>query len=81
MVFMKNKDRIKITKEKKAEMISAIKNHFLNERSEEPGELACTLLLNFIIEELGPEFYNQGVYDAYKYMNERCEDLLSIQLY
>jgi uncharacterized protein (DUF2164 family) len=27
---------------------------------------------------LAPEFYNQGVYDACKYINERSEDVLSI---
>lgn len=78
---MKNNSRIKLTKEKKEEMISAIKDFFLNEREEELGDLASNLILNFVIEELAPEFYNQGVYDSYKYMNDRNEDLLSIQIY
>lgn len=78
---MRNKDKFELTKEKREEMISAIKNYFLNERDEELGDLASNLILNFIIEELAPEFYNQGVYDSYKYMNERIEDLLSIQKY
>ena len=62
-------------------MITAIKNYFLNEREEELGDLASNLMLNFIIEELAPEFYNKGVYDSYKYISERAEDLLSIQKY
>jgi uncharacterized protein (DUF2164 family) len=78
---MMDKSKIKLTKEKKGEMVSAIKNYFLNEREEELGDLASNLILNFIIEELAPEFYNQGVYDSYKYMNDRNEDLLSIQIY
>lgn len=78
---MKDKNKIKLTKEKKEDMISAIKNYFLNEREEELGDLASNLMVNFIIEELAPEFYNQGVYDSYKYMNDRNEDLLSIQIY
>jgi len=78
---VKNNSRIKLTKEKKEEMISAIKDFFLNEREEELGDLASNLILNFVIEELAPEFYNQGVYDSYKYMNDRNEDLLSIQIY
>ncbi len=80
-IFMSDKSKIKLNKEKKEEMISAIKDYFLNERDEELGDLASNLMLNFIIEELAPEFYNQGVYDSYKYMNERTEDLLSIQIY
>jgi len=76
---MKNNNKIKITEEKKENMISAIKNYFLNERDEDLGDLASNLILDFITDELAVEFYNQGVYDSYKYMNERCEDLLSIQ--
>ena len=75
---MKNKERITLSKEKKDEMISGIKNFFLNERDEELGDLAAILILKFITEELAPEFYNQGVYDAYKYINERNEDVLTI---
>ncbi|APM39998.1 DUF2164 domain-containing protein [Clostridium kluyveri] len=78
---MRNNNTIKLSKEKKEEMISLIKNYFLEERGEELGDLASGLILRFIIEELAPEFYNQGVYDSYKYMNDRIEDLLSIQKY
>lgn len=78
---MRDKSKIKLSKEKKEEMTSAIKDYFLNERDEELGDLASNLILNFIIEELAPQFYNQGVYDSYKYINEKTEDLLSIQIY
>jgi len=76
---MKKNNKIKITEEKRVNMISAIKNYFSKERDEDLGDLASILILDFIIEELAAEFYNQGVYDSYKYMNDRCEDLLSIQ--
>jgi uncharacterized protein (DUF2164 family) len=75
---MRKKDTIKLTKEKKEFMISTLKEYFLKERDEELGDLSSGLLLDFIIEELAPEFYNQGVYDSYKYIGERVEDLLSI---
>lgn len=77
---MNNKDRIKLSKEKRDEMLSALKYYFLKERDEELGDLASSMILDFIIEELAPEFYNQGVYDSQKYMNDRVEDLLSIQI-
>jgi len=73
--------KIKLNKEKREEMISKIKNYFLEEREEELGDLACGMILDFIIEELSSEFYNQGVYDSYKFMNDRIEDLLEIQTY
>jgi uncharacterized protein (DUF2164 family) len=78
---MKNNNKITITKEKRDEMISAIKNYFSKEREEEIGDLASSLILDFIIEKLAPEFYNQGVYDSYKYIGNMIDDLLSIQKY
>lgn len=75
----KKEAAIKLSKEKREDMISSIKEYFLNEREEEIGDLSASLLLDFITEKLAPEFYNIGVADSYRYMNERCEDLLSIQ--
>ncbi len=76
---MKKNDKIKLTQEKKEYMIEAIKNYFSNERDEELGDLASAMILDFFIDELATEFYNQGIYDSYVYMNDRCEDILSIQ--
>ena len=75
----KKTNTIKITKEKRVYMISEIKNYFFIERNEDLGDLASVLILDFITEKIAPEFYNQGVLEAYKYMNERVEDMLSIQ--
>jgi uncharacterized protein (DUF2164 family) len=76
---MRNENTIKITREKRDEMITAIKNYFLNERNEEIGDLRAGLMLDFIQEELAPEFYNQGVSDSYTFMQDTIEDLLSIR--
>ncbi|CAB1242782.1 conserved hypothetical protein [Clostridiaceae bacterium BL-3] len=78
---MRGKSKIKLGKETKKDMVDKIKKYFLNAREEELGDLAAGLILEFVIEELAPEFYNQGIYDSYEYMNERVEDLLSIQRY
>ncbi|MGE5396988.1 MAG: DUF2164 domain-containing protein [Chitinophagales bacterium] len=72
---------IKLSKEQKQEMISAIQTYFLKERDEQLGELAAHLILDFFLKALGPKIYNQGVYDSYKYMTDRIEDLLSLQKY
>jgi len=76
---MKKNDKIKLSQEKKEYMIEAIKTYFSNERDKELGDLASAMILDFFIDELATEFYNQGVYDSYVYMNDRCEDILSIQ--
>jgi uncharacterized protein (DUF2164 family) len=72
-------NKIKLSKEKRAEMITSIKGYFENEREEEIGDLASGMMLDFFIEELAVEFYNQGVWDSHIYMNDRVEDLLGIQ--
>ncbi|MBU7006601.1 DUF2164 domain-containing protein [Phosphitispora fastidiosa] len=72
-------NKIKLTKEKREDMIASIKTYFSKERDEELGDLASGFVLDFIIEKLAPEFYNQGVQDSYAYMNEKIEDLLEIQ--
>ena len=62
-------------------MIAAIKEYFLNEREEDLGDLAAALILDFFIEKLAPEIYNQGVQDSYIYMTEKVQDLFEIQKY
>ncbi|MGI5839505.1 MAG: DUF2164 domain-containing protein [bacterium] len=68
-----------VSKEKKDGMIKEIKAYFQAEREEEIGDLGAGLLLKFILEKLAPEFYNQGIYDSYQYMQDRAEDLLGLQ--
>lgn len=77
--MMRTDGKLSLSKEKKEHMVAAIKRYFLKEREEEIGDLAAGLLLTFITEEIAPEFYNQGVYDAYGYMGERLEEMLEIQ--
>jgi len=76
---MKNKNTIKLSKEKRELMINEIKAYFSKERDEDLGDLGAALILDFIEEKLATEFYNQGVFDAYQYMNDRMEDVLGLQ--
>ncbi|MEX1307990.1 MAG: DUF2164 domain-containing protein [Eubacteriales bacterium] len=77
---MRKKDPITLSKEKKAAMAEVVKLYFFEERDEELGDLAASLFVDFVVEKLAPEFYNQGVYDAYRFLNERCEEVLGIQI-
>ena len=73
------KNKFELSKEKRDQMVGEIKSYFENEREEELGDLAASLILDFFIEKLAPEFYNQGVYDSYQFMTDKVEDLLGIQ--
>lgn len=73
------KRKFEISKEKRDELKDEIKKYFYEERDEELGDLASNMILEFFIEKIAPEFYNQGVFDSYKYITDRAEDLLGIQ--
>jgi len=75
---MRYENPIELTKEQRENMISEIKSYFSTEREEDLGDLAAGFILDFIMEKIASEFYNQGVYDSYKYMKESAEDLLAI---
>jgi len=51
----------KLDKDERADAIARLQDYFRKERDEGLGELAASLLLDFIEAELGPYFHNQGV--------------------
>lgn len=66
---------IKLSKERRKELIAAIKAYFLEHHDEEIGDLKAGLLLDFFLKKLGPSIYNQAVKDAQAYFQQRVEDL------
>jgi len=76
---MNNREIFKLSKERRVEMIGLIKQFFQTERDEEIGDLAASAVLEFMLEKLGKELYNEGVKDSYSYMNDKIIDVLGIQ--
>ncbi|MEI6101331.1 MAG: DUF2164 domain-containing protein [Eubacteriales bacterium] len=76
---MKKTQKFNLSKEKRDQMVSSIKRYYENEKEEKISDLAAALLLDFFTNELAVEFYNQGVYDSYLFLNSKAEDLLGIQ--
>jgi uncharacterized protein (DUF2164 family) len=50
-----------------------LQEYFASERDEDLGELAVMLLYSFVAEKIGPYFYNLGLSDA----RRRIEQLLA----
>ncbi len=73
------KKPLKFDDETKKRMIEQIKSFFEEERGEDLGDLAAMLVLDFFMEDIGIEAYNQGVRDALRYMSERVEDGYSLE--
>ena len=72
--------RVKLSDGRKELMRGKIVEHFSAERDEDLGQLASQLILDFIIDELGADFYNQGVEDAHAYVLDKLEDLYALQI-
>ncbi|HZK54950.1 MAG TPA: DUF2164 domain-containing protein [Desulfosporosinus sp.] len=70
---------IELSKDVRSVLMEHLKRYYWNDRSEELNNLGAELLLDFIVNEIGPYIYNKGVEYAYDYMNERTEDLLGLQ--
>ncbi len=64
-----------IKEEKKTEYIKKIISFFLDERNEEIGIIAAGKILDFFNQELGKEYYQQGIKDAKKLLKEKMEDM------
>jgi len=72
---------MKLDKLQKKEMVGKLQTYFLAERSEELGELAASLLVDFIVSDLSAPIYNRAVADAYALMSERLEELFELEKY
>ncbi|MBC8016368.1 MAG: DUF2164 domain-containing protein [Sporomusaceae bacterium] len=71
--------KFKLEKEVKEHIVLDIQKYFLDERDEEIGNLSAELLLQFMIEKIGPAIYNQGVRDAHSLVSKNLEDLYGLE--
>ncbi len=56
-------DAFELTKQQRTAAISSMQRYF-EENLEPIGDLPAGLLLNFFLEEIGPDLYNQAISDA-----------------
>jgi uncharacterized protein (DUF2164 family) len=66
---------MELSKEARADAIASIKRYFEENMSEAIGDLPAGLLLNFIVEEIGPAIYNRAIADAQRRMELHVSDL------
>jgi uncharacterized protein (DUF2164 family) len=67
--------RIRLSPDRRASLVSAIKRHFSTEFDEEMSDFRAERLLDFFVRELGPPVYNQGVRDASNYVQAKLADI------
>ena len=68
-----------ISKEKKDFLKEELLKYFKLEKNESLDDEELDKLIRFFVENLGAQFYIQGVIDSYKYIVEKSDDLLSVE--
>ncbi len=65
--------------EQKELALKEIKQFFEEYRDEAIGDLAAMLVLDFITEKFGPFYYNIGLADAKTFIQDKIEDMYSLE--
>jgi uncharacterized protein (DUF2164 family) len=66
---------IKFSKEEREAICRRIQMYFKEEMEQEIGQFDAGFLLDFFAEEIGPFFYNRGLYDAQALLESRMEQV------
>jgi len=67
---------IEFSKEEKLQLVEKIRNYFDTELKQELGQFDAEFLLDFLSKELGPWFYNRGLYDAQAVMQSHIDAVM-----
>ena len=66
---------IELPKQKRTEAIASLQRYFEENLPEPLGDLPAGLLLDYILEEIGPAVYNQAIREAQTLLTQRVTDL------
>lgn len=66
---------VELSEERRAELVLRLRGFFLEQFEEELSEFRAEHLLDFVLEAMGPQVYNQAVQDARAFMQRKLEDL------
>jgi len=66
---------IELTKPETNEVVASLQHYFREELDQEISEMRAKFLLDYILQEIAPLAYNQGVKDAETFFRGKIEDL------
>jgi uncharacterized protein (DUF2164 family) len=66
---------IELSKQARADAIASLQRYFEENLPEPIGDLPASLLLSYVLEEIGPAIYNQAISDAQARLQQRVSDL------
>ncbi len=67
--------KISFSREEQDVLVQKIKLYFREELNQDIGQFDAQFLLTFFAEEIGPFFYNRGLYDAQALIAERMDSI------
>lgn len=67
--------KIEFSKTEKETIVRKIQLYFKEELEQDIGQFDAEFLLDFFSEEVGPYYYNRGLYDARTILENRLEDI------
>lgn len=67
---------ITFSREQTSQMVQKLQKYLQAELDVEIGDFDAEFLLDFFAKELGAHFYNQGMADALRVVEEKTEDLV-----
>lgn len=70
---------IALTPETQKLLLANLQNYYSAEREEELSEFQAGLLLEFILSDIGVYIYNQAIADAQKLMQQKTEELFTLE--
>ena len=69
---------IKLAPDAQARFIASIKRYFAENLDDDIGDLKASLLLEFVLKEIGPSIYNRAVADAQARIQDAALELDSV---
>ncbi|WP_426022907.1 DUF2164 domain-containing protein [Brevundimonas sp. PWP3-1b1] len=67
---------IEFSKDERAAATGKLRDYFAREVDQDMGQLPAEMLLDFIGKEIGGAFYNRGVRDAQRLVQQKAEDIV-----
>ena len=75
----KNPYKFKLDDYTKKVVTDKIRQFFLETRDEDVDMLTAALYLDFIMDNIAPAIYNQGIDDAEAFMRDKLEDMVLLR--
>ncbi len=66
---------IEFSKDEKQILVTKVQQYFKEALEQEIGRFDAEFLLDFFTEEVGPYYYNRGLYDAQAILEKRIDNI------